>query len=102
MCSIKVPIEILQEVDKYKRRCLWIGGDVNGRKPPLVAWKIVTKPKLKGGLGIITLRLQKYVLLMKNLHKFFTKVELPWVKLISSKYYSNGKVPRKVMKGSFW
>jgi hypothetical protein len=39
---------------------------------------------------------------MKNLHKFFTKVVLPWVKLIWFKYYSNGKVPGDVIKGSFW
>jgi hypothetical protein len=63
---------------------------------------MVTKPKLKGGLGIINLRLQNEVLLMKNLHKFFNKHDLPWVNLIWTKYYSNGNVPGHIMKGSFW
>jgi hypothetical protein len=56
MCSIKVPITILKRVDKYRRHCLWRGGNVNAMKSPLAAWKMVTKPKLKGGLGVINLR----------------------------------------------
>jgi hypothetical protein len=38
MCAIKVPIEILNQVDKYRRHCLWKGGDINIKKPPLAAW----------------------------------------------------------------
>jgi hypothetical protein len=33
MCSIKVPIDILNQVDKYRRHCLWAGGDINAKKP---------------------------------------------------------------------
>jgi hypothetical protein len=75
------------------------GGDINGNKAPLAAWKLVTRPKRKGGLGIIRLRLQNEVLLMKNLHKFYSNADLPWVKLIWSKYYNNGKFPGQVLKG---
>jgi hypothetical protein len=50
-------------------------------QPPLVVWKMVTKPKLKGGLGVINLIAQNEALLMKNLHKFFNKEDLPWVKV---------------------
>jgi hypothetical protein len=39
---------------------------------------------------------------MKNLDKFFNKDDLPWVKLIWSQYYNNGKLPGHGMKGSFW
>jgi hypothetical protein len=102
MCSIKVSITILHQVDKYRHHCLWRGGDVNNNKPPLAAWKMVTKPKLKGSLVIINLRLQNEVLLMKNLHKFFNKHDLPWVNLIWTKYYSNGNVLGHIMKVSFW
>jgi hypothetical protein len=90
MCSIKIPITILQQIDQYRHHCLWRGGDINGRKPPLAAWKMVTKPRLKGGLGVINLRVQNEALLMKNLHKFFNKQELPWVQLIWTNYYNNG------------
>jgi hypothetical protein len=39
---------------------------------------------------------------MKNLHKFFYKDDVSWVKLLWSKYYINGKVPGQTIKGSFW
>jgi hypothetical protein len=62
----------------------------------------VCKPKNRGGLGVIMLRLQNDAPLMKNLDKFFTKVDVPWVKLIWTQYYANGKIPRNGMGGSFW
>jgi hypothetical protein len=99
MCSIKVPIEILNQIDKYRKHYLWRGGEIESKKPPLAAWDLVARPKMKGGLGVIHLRLQNNALLMKNLHKFFNKAYLPWVKLLWSKYYSNGKVPGTTKKG---
>jgi hypothetical protein len=101
MCSIKVLVSILEQIDKYRSHCLWRGGDMDSKKPPLAVWTMVTKPKLKGGLVVINFRLKNEVLLMKNLHKFFNKDDLPWVKLLWSKYYSNGKLPCQTKKGSF-
>jgi hypothetical protein len=37
MSTIKVPIEVLNEIDRYRRHCLWRGGDLNSKKPPLAA-----------------------------------------------------------------
>jgi hypothetical protein len=74
---------------------------MDSKKPPLAAWKMVTKPKLKGDLRAINLRLQNEVLLMNNLHKFFNRDDFPWVKLLCSKYYPNGKLPGQTKKGSF-
>jgi hypothetical protein len=101
MSLIMVPIEILNQIDKYIRHCLWRGGDVNDKKPPLAAWKLVRRPKNRGGLRVIRLRLQNEALLMKKLDKFFTKVDLPWIKLIWSQYYSNVKIPGNGMRGFF-
>jgi hypothetical protein len=92
MCSIKVPVTILNQLDKYTRLCLWRGGDLNAKRPPLAAWKMVTKSKVNDDLGVLNLRLQNEVLLMKNLHKFLNKEDLPWVKLIWCTHYSNGKL----------
>jgi hypothetical protein len=39
-------------------------------------------PILLGGLGVLKLRVQNDVLLLKNLHKFFNKADLSWVHLI--------------------
>jgi cytochrome b subunit of formate dehydrogenase len=64
---------------------------------------MVTKPKLKGGLGVMNLRVQNEALLMKNLlHKCFNKEDLTWVKLILANYYGNGQTPDFTRKGSFW
>jgi hypothetical protein len=35
---------------------------------------------------------------MKYLHKFYNKDDLPWVQLIWSKYYENGKLPGVVKR----
>jgi hypothetical protein len=63
---------------------------------------MVTMPKLKGGMEVIRLRLQNEALLLKNLHKFFSKQDLPWVNLNWDRYYKNGRLPDHRMKGSFW
>jgi hypothetical protein len=67
-----------------------------------VAWKLVYKPKKKGGLGVIKLHLQNDALLLKNLDNFISRANLPWVNLIWSQYYSNGRVPGTIKRGSFW
>jgi hypothetical protein len=48
------------------------------------------------------LRRQNDVLLMKHLHKFYNKEDLPWVQLVWTNYYGNGKLPGMVKRGSFW
>jgi hypothetical protein len=50
---------------------------------------MVTMPKAKGDLGVINLRRQNDVLLIRHLHKFYNKEDLPWVQLIWSNYYGN-------------
>jgi hypothetical protein len=55
MSTLKVPIAIINQIDHYMRYCLWRGGDLNAKKFPLAAWKMVCKPKRKGGLGVIKL-----------------------------------------------
>jgi hypothetical protein len=62
MCTIKLPISIIKQIDKYKRHCLWRGGNLNAKKPPLAAWKLVTRPKKKGGLGVLGLRVAQVLL----------------------------------------
>ena len=53
-------------------------------------------------MGVIDLKVQNEALLLKNLHKFFNKENLPWVNLIWDNYYKNGKLPSATKKGSFW
>jgi hypothetical protein len=82
---------------------MWRSFDINERSKPMVAWKKCTKPKRKGGLGIINLKSQNKALLMKHLDKFYNKKDIPWVNLIWNSHYSNGEVPHASKeKGSFW
>jgi hypothetical protein len=55
-----------------------------------------------GGGGIMKFGTQNDSLLMKSLHKFFNKLNIPWVKLIWEYYYSNGKFPRTKKIGYFY
>ena len=72
------------------------------RRPALVAWHTVCRPKNQGGLGILDIYTHNKTLLMKNLHKFFNKHDIPWVQLIWETYYSEGQLPGNNMIGSFW
>jgi hypothetical protein len=38
---------------------------------------------------------------MKHLHKFFSKQDLSWVKIIWDRYYKNDKLPRKTNRVPF-
>jgi hypothetical protein len=101
MEKIKLSPTVIGQIDKYRKHCRWRGADLNAKKPPLVAWKLATRPKSEGGLGIINLQTQNDALLLKNLHKFFNKVDCPWVHLIWNNYYKNGKLPDHRARGSF-
>jgi hypothetical protein len=68
----------------------------------LAAWDMVCKPKDNGGLGILNLKLQNQGLLLKYLHKFYNKVDIPWVHLLWNTYYL-GRIPHSMEPiGSFW
>lgn len=67
----------------------------------LIAWEVVCKPKNHGGLWVLDILKQNKALLIKNLHKFFNKASLPWVKLIWKTYYDDGP-PQGKLEGSFW
>jgi hypothetical protein len=77
LCSLKILVNLLEQVDKYKMHCLWDKGDINRKGGCLVAWKKATRPKEHGGLGILDLRAQNTALLCKFHHKFYNKAPLP-------------------------
>jgi hypothetical protein len=100
--TIKVPKGVIDNIDRARKQCLWRGNDETIKGGNLVAWPTVMKPKEKGGLGIINLRLQNDALLLKHLHKFYNKEDVPWVHLVWDRYYID-KVPHTAKEcGSFW
>jgi hypothetical protein len=89
----------VKQVDKYRKYCMWRGSDINAKKPPLVAWSLGARPKSEGGLGILNIATHNDAFLLKNSHKFFNRVDCPWVKLIWDNYYSSGNLPGSRPKG---
>jgi hypothetical protein len=103
MCTLQVPVAVLEYIDRARRHCLWRGSESNAKMKPLVAWKKCCKSKKKGGLGIINLRSQNSALLTKHLDKFYNQKDVPWVKLVWNAHYQNGQIPHATTdKGSFW
>lgn len=67
---------VIKQIDKFRKHCLWRGSDANNRKPPKAAWPLVRLPKDCGGLGVLDLHKHNQGLLLKNLHKFFNKLDI--------------------------
>lgn len=54
------------------------------------------------GLGIINLKIQNQALLLKYIHKFIHKTDVPWAMLIWHNYYDDTPPHAKPRCGSFW
>ena len=102
MCTFKLQKGVIQDIDRIRKQCLWRGNSERKHGGNLVAWPLAQRPKKKGGLGIKNLLLQNDSLLMKQVHKFYSKEDIPWVNLLWYRYY-DGRVPHtKRDAGSFW
>ena len=102
MSTFHLHSTVREQIDKYRKHCLWRGSEENNRINAKAAWPMVTKSKEEGRLGVLDLKTQNEALLLKNFHKFYNRADIPWVHLIWEKYYSNGRLPNHVKKGSFW
>ena len=103
LCTLKFPPKILDLLDKIRRKCLWRKKTEQGDKcNSMAAWSMVCQPKRSGGLGIINLRIQSDALLLKYLHKFIHKQDVPWVMLVWNAHYDDTPPHAKLPCGSFW
>ena len=101
LCSLDIPQGIIKQLNRIIRQCLWRGNNQDSSKQSLASWEMICKPKSSGGLGILDFKKQNQGLLMKQLHKFYNKEDLPWVNLVW-RYYGN-EVPHTAnLCGSFW
>ena len=87
MCTLKLHKGVIHSIDGIRKQCLWRGNSERKKGGNLAAWPLVQRPKHKGGLGIKNLKLQNDALLLKHLHKFYSKADIPWVQQIWFKYY---------------
>jgi hypothetical protein len=54
LCTLQVPIPILEHIDKYRKHFLWDKGDINRKGGCLVASKKACLSKDQGGLALLT------------------------------------------------
>jgi hypothetical protein len=71
MCTFHLHLSIKEQVDKYRKHCLWRGSDESNRINAKAAWKMVTQPKEDGSLRVVDVKSQNEALLLKHLHNFF-------------------------------
>jgi hypothetical protein len=105
MCSVSIPSMVHDYFDKIRRHCMWRNSEMTEKANLWWLGGNVPSPKEGGGggLGIINLKSQNKVLLIKHLDKFYNKKDIPWVGLIWNSHYSSGEIPHASKeKGSFW
>lgn len=47
ICTVKLPISIINSIDQARRNCLWNDNDVNANRKPMISWDKVTAPQRK-------------------------------------------------------
>lgn len=101
MCSLEIYPGILKEIYRIIRQCLWRGNKPDSKKQSLASLEMICKPKKCGGLGIMDFKKQNEGLLIKHLHKFYNKEDIPWVNMVWN-YYPDGVPHADNLCGSFW
>jgi hypothetical protein len=59
MSTFYLHVTVREQIDKYRKHCLWRSSDDTNRINGKVAWPLVTRPKIEGSLGILDLRTKK-------------------------------------------
>ena len=74
-------------------------GKLNSKKPRKAGQLSASKKKRRSRSHQ---SINAQCLLLKTLHKFLNRIDLPWVSLVWENYYGNGTLPIFANKGSFW
>lgn len=96
-----IPVTVVNQLNSYLRNCFWRKYGTQDRGEVLIAWTTACQPKENGGLGILNIETHNKALLMKHIHKFLNKENIPWVNIIWETYYQD-TLPGGRMVGSFW
>jgi hypothetical protein len=102
LSSLKIHKTIINIADRSRCHCLWAKEEESSSVNSLAAWSLVCRPKRHGGLGIVNFEIQNKALLLKQLHKFYNKEDILWVKLIWSMYAPGSAPHAQSRRGSFW
>jgi hypothetical protein len=88
MCSIKINPKILVHSEKNMMHCLWNKKTGDGEKcNPLAVWDMVCRPKDKGGVGILNLKVQNDAFLLNIFTSSIIRCTLLYgIPIIRTKY----------------
>ncbi|CAK8574433.1 unnamed protein product [Lathyrus sativus] len=104
MMTTMIPKACLKDIHKLQRKFIW-GDTENKKKFHVVDWKMVTRPKNEGGMGIRNLEIINRACLTKlgwQLHNGNDKL---WCKVVLGEYRQesiNGSIMTKCSFSSFW
>lgn len=46
LCTFLMHKTVVKQIDKYRKHCLWRGGDINAKNPSKAAWGMVCVKKM--------------------------------------------------------
>jgi Reverse transcriptase (RNA-dependent DNA polymerase) len=104
MSTFMLPIWVINEIDKIRRRFLWHGHkeQIQRRYMSPISWDMVTRPKNMGGLGVLDLKIMNQALMAKNIWHFLVRRTLreidnsnehgrPWLNIHATPFWSSLK-----------
>jgi hypothetical protein len=50
MSTFSLHVTVREQIDRYRKSCLWRGSDENNRVNAKAAWTLVSRPKSEGGV----------------------------------------------------
>lgn len=94
------PINLLKSIEKWIRNFIWYG-NIHAKKVVTIAWKVLCKPTLKGGLGLRSTRSINYAAMLHLLWSIMVSKE-DWAELLRARFIRKGKHVSSYIRSSLW
>jgi hypothetical protein len=95
----KLPLGLCDDLTKIIRD-FWWGSEKDKRKMHWVAWDIMLKPKIKGGMGFKDMRIFNQALLARQAWRLLQNPESLCAQVLRAKYYPTGNLIDTVFSGN--
>ncbi|CAN0877256.1 LINE-1 retrotransposable element ORF2 protein [Linum grandiflorum] len=102
MQTAVLPVDVCNKIDSRIRNFVW-GSLPDERKPHLISWDVVCRPKDQGGLGLRKAKEMNDAFLMKLVWNILSQPDALWVQVLLSKYTKDspeGAIPIRLTTSS--